>query len=169
MNNTLTSECLEKLELYGISPEDFPMEKYSQRTIESLKSSIRAINLRIENLHMDAAQICGVLPLAPGKIFWTIDDINWDDQKLQETKIFENLQDLADKKYKLNNVVDLREGIENNNVDWVLARHKAYSFGRNYTTEELTTFFKQHGLTRGFFSLTQKLVENPNFLEGVIL
>lgn len=169
MNNTLPPKIIELFEIYGIPTEEYPLEKYSNRTSEDLRSSIRAISIRLDNLHMDAAIITGVLPLKPGRKFWTLDEINWDDPKLQETDIEENCKELSRKRYELTNVVELRKAITEDNVDWMLARHKAYKWGKEYTVEELQTFFKQNNLPMGFSSLTSVLVKNPDFLEGVVL
>ncbi|MBQ2651933.1 MAG: hypothetical protein IJF83_00105 [Methanobrevibacter sp.] len=167
MNNTF---LLEKFRIYGISPEDYPMEKYSDRTDEDLRSSARAITRRLDDLHMDAAIITGVLPLQPGKKFWTLDEINWDDPKLQKTDIEKQCKELAQKRYELTNVVNLRKAIKEDNVISLLAKDKAYTWGAKHSLEELVTFFEQNNLHLGFGSLIPILEQNPHYLdeEGVL-
>jgi len=166
MNYTLPYD---KFKTYGVSPEDYPLEKYTDQSSEDLRSSIRAIERRLDNLHIDAALLVEVLPLTPGKKFWTLQEINWDDPILQETDIFETCKELEHKKFLLENVVKLRKAIEDDNVDRILAQDKAYTWGKNYTDDQLKTFFKQHHMSTGFFDLTWALVENPHFLDGVVL
>ena len=156
---------IEKLFItYEISISDYPMEKYSHRTDEDLRSSIRAMNRRLDELHIEAAQICNILPLKPGKKFWVLSEIDWDyDPKL--TPIFEKCKEMESKIFHLQNVVKMRNAIKEDNVKWILAQDKAYEWGKDYSDEELIQFFKQHGLAMGFSSLTSELVKNPNYLK----
>ena len=50
--------------------------KYQNRTLEDLKSSLRAVNHKLDNLRIEAAQIVGVLPLKPDCKFWVATEID---------------------------------------------------------------------------------------------
>lgn len=143
--------------------------KYKGKSFEDLKSSLRAINNRIESMRMDAALLTGILPLTNGRKIWTADEINWDDPKLTDFR--ETYFELVDTARILTLHVSRLEATKKGNLEVWKANQKGLRFLRdNFNSlEEEVEFFKKNNLTRGMSSLTEAILSNPNFLEGVVL
>ncbi|WP_407415732.1 hypothetical protein [Methanobrevibacter sp.] len=143
--------------------------KYQGRSLEDLRSSLRAINHRCESIRMDAAVIVGILPLKPGRKIWTADEIQWDDPKLAHLK--DTYFELCDTASKLLRHVSELEAKKSGNLSVWKAKQKGEIFLRIHfhSIEEEKEFFEKNNLHRGMSSLTEAILSNPNFLEGVIL
>ena len=134
---------------------------YEGRSLEDLKSSRAAINRKMENITQEAAVITGVLPLKPGRKFWVVTEINWDDTRLTNLK---------ETYFKLASQVDLLDDAianleEDNRYE---AIKKANSFLTAFTSfKEEAAWLKKNNLNT--FSLAEKILKNPNFLEEVEL
>ena len=143
--------------------------KYNGRTTEDLKTSLRAINNKIDSLRMDAAILQGVLPLPDGKRFWVADEIDWTSPEL--SNLSKTYFDLLDKSHDLRREIDYREAVKTNTIPLYESRNKAYEFINNNfnSLEEEVDFFKKNNLVRGMSSLVEEIYRNPNFLEEVVL
>ena len=137
---------------------------YTGRSLEDLKSSKRAIIRKMDDLTQEAAIITGILPLKPGRKFWCVGEINWDDSRL--TAIRKTYFELAEKADNLNDEIEKREN-EN------LHRHEARKKANHFLTTSFNSFedeakwLKKHGLNG--LSLAEKILQNPNFLSEVEL
>ena len=143
--------------------------KYNGRTTEDLKTSLRAINNKIDSLRMDAAILQGVLPLPDGKRFWVADEIDWTSPEL--SNLSKTYFDLLDKSHDLRREIDYREAIKNNAIPLYESRQIAYEFiNTNCNSfEEEVDFFKKNNLVRGMSSLVEEIYKDPNFLKEVVL
>ena len=143
--------------------------KYNGRTTEDLKTSLRAINNKIDSLRMDAAILQGVLPLPDGKRFWVADEIDWTSPEL--SNLSKTYFDLLNKSHELSREIDYREAIKNNAIPLYESRQIAYEFiNTNCNSfEEEVEFFKKNNLVRGMSSLVEEIYKDPNFLNEVIL
>lgn len=149
---------------------DIPLpSKYQGRSLEDLKSSLRAVNLKIDNIKMDAAQIVGVLPLKPGRKFWVATEIDWSDSRLDHLR--PDYFRLLDSVYQLQHITSRLEAESNGELEkWEIYNEIDEFLKTNFKTfaEELR-FFKRNNLTRGLSSLREKCLENPDYLEEVVL
>lgn len=139
------------------------MDKYQNRTLEDLRSSYRAIGRKLDALHIEAAIAVEVLPLKPGRKFWVATEIDWEDPRIPghlKQKVFE----LSEKHYQLGQVIGKREAIEKDDLPRWEARQVAYGW-LNVLGDEADNWLIKHHLTT--VSLTESLLENPNFLEEV--
>jgi hypothetical protein len=143
--------------------------KYNGRTTEDLKTSLRAINNKIDSLRMDAAILQGVLPLPDGKRFWVADEIDWTSPEL--SNLSKTYFDLLNKSHDLRREIDYREAIKNNAIPLYESGQIAYEFiNTNCNSfEEEVEFFKKNDLVRGMSSLVEEIYRNPNFLNEVVL
>lgn len=134
------------------------------RSLESLKSSVRAIDHKLENLRIDAALLVGVLPLKPGRRFWVATEIDWDDPKIPED-LHENYFSLVEKRYVLNYQAEKMEAEQKNELPRFEAEQIAYKW-LNILGDDGNNWLIEHHLTT--ISLTEAILKNPNFLEEVI-
>ena len=141
--------------------------EYQGRSLEDLRSSVRAMEKSIDRKRIDAAIKVGVLPLKPGRRFWVATEINWDDPRLDDMR--EPFMELVDKHYKLSKIVGRMEAIQSGNLEFWEAKEKANTFAFEHfsTDEEETEFYRKHNIIQGRFGLAIKIVENPKFLEEV--
>ena len=135
---------------------------YTGRSLEDLKSSKRAIIRKMDDLTQEAAIITGILPLKPGRKFWCVGEINWDDSRL--TAIRKTYFELAEKAANLETAI---AKLENDNL------HEARKKANHFLTTSFNSFedeakwLKKHGLNG--LSLAEKILQNPNFLSEVEL
>ncbi len=145
------------------------LSQYSGRSIEDLKSSYRAIQNRIDSMHLDAAIQTGIIPLPEGKMFWTSNEINWNDPRLDDTRetYFKLLNKAADLRY----VINYREAEESNTLEQFLLYEEIDEFiSRNFNSfKELVEFYQRNNLIRGLSSLREKCLENPDYLTEVMI
>jgi len=143
--------------------------KYEGRSLESLKSSLYAVNLRLEKLRIEAALALGILPLPEGKPFWVADEIDWTNPEVSD--LSRTYFDLLDKSHDLSREIEYREAVLSDNIPYYEAKNKAYAFmNTNFTNlDEEVEFFKKNNLLRGMSSLAEEICKNPNYLEEVIL
>ena len=136
---------------------------YAGRNLEDLKSSKRAVTRKMDDLTQQAAIITGILPLTPGRKFWCVTEINWDDPKLNGLR--ETYFKLAK---TVSNLEDAIANLEEDNIQRYEASKKANQFLCSFDSwEEEAKWLKEHGLNT--ISLTEKILENPNFLAEVEL
>ena len=146
-----------------------PFTKYQGRSLEDLRSSLRAVNRKIDNIRMDAARLVGILPLKPGRRFWVATEIDWTDTRLDSIR--DKYFQLLDTAYELEHTLGKIEAETNNRC----AQWKTYIkinrfLADNFKTfEEEELFFKKNNLVRGVMSLREKIAENPDYLDEVIL
>lgn len=143
--------------------------KYQDRNLEDLKSSLRAINHKIDNLRIEAAQIVGVLPLKPDRKFWVAPEIDWNDNRLDHLR--PDFFRLLDEAYTLRHITGRLEAESKGELEqWETYQTIDKFLETNFKTfaEELR-FYKRNNLTRGLSSLREKVLQNPNFLDEVIL
>lgn len=134
------------------------------RSVEDLKSSVRAIDHKLDNLRMDAARCTGILPLKPGRKFWVATEINWDDPKIPEqihTKYF----GLLEKRSTLSYQAEKMEAEKNNELPRFEAREIAYNWLHVLGTEA-NAWLIEHQLST--VTLTEEILKNPNFLEEMV-
>ena len=143
--------------------------RYEGRSLEDLKSSLRAVNLKIDDIRMEAAKIVGVLPLKPGRKFWVATEIDWEDSRLDHLR--EKYFYLLDAAYELQHITGKLEAEANNELkQWEVYNTIDKFLNENFNTfDEELLFFKKNNLTRGLSSLREKVLENPRFLQEVIL
>lgn len=143
--------------------------KYEGRSLEDLKSSLRAVNHKIDDINMEAAVIMGILPLPEGKPFWIAGEIDWNSPKLDHLR--ETFFKLVDESYELTQYVGRLQAEKEGNLDVWNAEQKGLKFLKEHfnSFEEEVSFFKRNNLVRGFSSLTEELLKNPNFLVEVEL
>ena len=142
---------------------------FEGRSIEDLKSSLHAIDGKIEDLKMDAALILGILPLDENRRFWVATEINWNDSRLDHIR--DTFFEYVEKAHEFSTYIGRLEAIEGDYLEYWEAEQKGMKFlSEHYTSfDEQVEFFKKNRLVRGMSSLKEELVRNPNFLEGVIL
>ena len=135
---------------------------YTGRSLEDLKSSKRAIFRKMDDLTQEAAIITGILPVKPGRKFWCVSEINWEDSRL--TAIRKTYFELAEKAANLDDAI---AKLENDNLHE--ARKKANHFlSTSFTSfEDEAKWLKKNNLNG--LSLAEKIIENPNFLSEVEL
>ena len=142
---------------------------FEGRSIEDLKSSLHAIDGKIDDLKMDAALILGILPLSDDRRFWVATEINWNDPRLDHLRdtFFEYVQ----KSYEFSNYIGRLEAINGGYLEYFEAEQKALKFLSEHFSsfDDEVNFFKKNNLIRGMSSLKEELVRNPEFLKGVIL
>ena len=143
--------------------------KYQGRSLEDLRSSLRAINHRLDSIRMEAANITGILPLKPERKIWTADEIQWDDPKLADIK--DTYFELCETASKLTHHVSELEAKKSGNLTVWKAKQKGEIFLRIHfhSIEEEKRFFEKNNLHRGMSSLTEAILTNPNFLDEVVL
>lgn len=143
---------------------------YEGRTLEDLKSSLRAVNHQIDKMRMDAAELMGIFDtLCKEKPFWTADEINWDDPKLSQMK--PKFFQLLDSSYELEHIVGKIEATQNGTLEQYKIYQEIDKFlATNFKTfDEEVEFFKKNNLVRGLSSLREAMLENPNYLNEVVL
>ena len=143
---------------------------YKCRTLEDLKSSLRAVNHQIDKMRMDAAELMGIFDtLCKEKPFWTADEINWDDPKLSQMK--PKFFQLLDSSYELEHIVGKIEATQNGTLEQYKIYQEIDKFlATNFKTfDEEVEFFKKNNLVRGLSSLREAMLENPNYLNEVVL
>lgn len=134
------------------------------RSLEDLRSSVRAIDRRIETMHMDAALLTGILPLKSGRKLWSSSEIDWDDPKISEdmrTTYFS----LLGKRYALNQKVTRMEAVRDNDLPRWEARNIAYGW-LHVLGERGNDWLIEHKLTT--VTLTEEILRNPDFLEEMV-
>ena len=143
--------------------------RYEGRSLEDLKSSLSAVNLKIDNIKIDAAIIVGVLPLKPGRKFWIEEEIDWEDPRLDHLR--QDYFKLVDTAYELRHITGKLEAESKGELEQWEIYNKIDSFlNTNFNTfDEEVEFFKKNNLVRGLSSLREEVLKNPNFLEEVIL
>ena len=135
---------------------------YPGRSLEDLKSSNRAIYRKMDDLTQEAAIITGILPLKPGRKFWCVSEINWDDSRL--TAIRKTYFSMAEKAANLETAI---AKLENDNL------HEARKKANHFLTTSFNSFedeakwLKKNNLNG--LSLAEKILQNPNFLSEVEL
>ena len=134
------------------------------RSLEDLRSSVRAIEHKLDNLRMDAAIAVGVLPLKPGHKFWVATEIDWDDPKIPR-EIHDKYFSLLDKRYELNYQAARREAEEKNELPRFEARQVAYGWLK-ILGDKSDAWLIEHHLTT--ITLTEEILNNPGFLEEVM-
>lgn len=143
--------------------------KYQNRTLEDLKSSLRAVNHKLDNLRIEAAQIVGVLPLKPDCKFWVATEIDWDDNSLDHLR--PDYFRLLDASYELQHITSRLEAENQGELEqWETYQTIDNFLETNFKTfaEELR-FYKRNNLTRGLSSLREECLRNPKYLEEVVL
>lgn len=142
---------------------------FEGRSIEDLKSSLHAIDHKIDDLKMDAAVILGILPLDETRRFWVSTEINWNDSRLDHLR--DTFFELVEKSYEFTKHIGRLNAIEGNYLEYWEAEQKGLKFLTEHfnSFDEQVNFFKKNNLHRGMSSLKEELVRNPKFLEGVVL
>lgn len=149
---------------------DTPLpSKYQERSLEDLKSSLRAVNHKIDNLKIDAAIIVGVLPLKPGRKFWIATEIDWEDSRLDHLR--PDYFRLLDAAYELNHITGRLEAESKGELEkWEIYTKIDSFLNTNFKTfTEEVEFFKKNNLVRGLSSLREEVLRNPNYLNEVVL
>lgn len=141
------------------------MEKYQGRSLEDLRSSYRAIGRKLDDLRIEAAIAVEILPLKPGRRFWCADEIDWDDPRIPE-HLKQKVFDLCDKHYQLGQTIGKREAICDGDLPRWEARQVAYGWLNILGEQGSTDWLIKHHLTT--VTLTEAILENPNFLEEMI-
>lgn len=133
------------------------------RSLEDLRSSYRAVEHKLDSLNMDAASILDILPLQPGRKFWSSTEIDWNDPRLQPLK--GKYDELTEKHRKLSQEIGRREAIRDDDLPRWGAKQVAYDW-LHILGDDGNRWLLDHKLTT--ITLTEKILENPNFLEEVV-
>lgn len=133
------------------------------RSLEDLRSSYRAVEKKIDSLTSDAATLLGILPLKPGRKFWSSTEIDWNDPRLQPLK--GKYDELTEKHRKLYLEIGRLEAIRDDDLPRWEAQQVAYGW-LHVLGDDGNRWLLDHKLTT--ISLTEKILENPNFLEEVL-
>ena len=143
--------------------------RYEGRSLEDLKSSLRAVNLKLDDIRMEAAKIVGVLPLKPGRKFWVATEIDWEDSRLDHLR--EKYFYLLDAAYELQHITGKLEAEANDELEqWEIYNEIDSFLTTNFKTfDEEVEFFKKNNLVRGLSSLREEVLRNPNYLNEVVL
>lgn len=134
------------------------------RSIEDLRSSVRAIDRQLEKMRLEAAILTGIIPLPEDRVWWSTSEINWEDPRLSHMK--DNYQALVDKRYNINYEAERKIAIRDDNLPRFEAREIAYGW-LHMLGEGGNDWLIEHHLTT--VSLTERILENPRFLEEVCL
>ena len=142
---------------------------YENRSLEDLRSSYRAVTKKIETMQCEAAEIVGIIPLPEHKKFWVSTEINWDDTRLDHMR--DEYLKLLDTAYELHHVVEKLHATQTNTLEQYQIYQEIDEFlSANFNTfDEEIAFFKKNNLVRGLSSLREKVLENPAYLEEVVL
>ena len=135
---------------------------YAGRNLEDLKSSRRAVNRKMDDITQQAAIITGILPLKSGRKFWCVTEINWDDPNLNGLR--ETYFKLAETASSLDDAI---ANLEEDNLHWGIKKANHFLTTAFDSFEEEATWLKKNGLNT--FSLAEKILENPQFLNEVEL
>lgn len=143
--------------------------KYQGRSLEDLKSSLRAVNHKIDDLNMEAATIVGILPLPADRQIWSSTEIDWNDPRLDNLR--ETFFNYVDTAYELEHVIGKLDAENNNTVcEWEVYNRIDKFLNENFNTfTEEVEFFKKNNLVRGLCSLRERVLENPDYLREVEL
>ena len=120
-------------------------------------TQLKGIAHRIEQYQQEAATILGILPLKPGRKFWSSSEIDWDDSRVDHLR--ETYFELCAKYSKV------QDSIELSSRDAALKEANHFLNTSFNSFEEEAKWLKKHGLNT--FSLAEKILENPNFLREV--
>ena len=135
---------------------------YAGRNLEDLKSSRRAVLRKMDDITQQAAIIQEILPLKPGRKFWCVTEINWDDPNLNGLR--ETYFKLAETASSLDDAI---ANLEGDNLHWGIKKANHFLTTAFDSFEEEATWLKKNGLNT--FSLAEKILENPQFLNEVEL
>lgn len=122
-------------------------------------AQLKGIGHKIEQYQEEAATILGILPLKPGRKFWSSTEIDWDDSRLDHIR--EPYFELCRKYSEVNDSIELSD------------RDKAIKEATHFLNtsfnsfEEEARWLKRNGLNT--LSLAEKILQNPNFLSEVEL
>lgn len=120
-------------------------------------TQLKGIGHKIEKYQQKAATILGILPLKPGRKFWSSTEIDWEDPRLDHIR--EPYFELCAKYSKVQDSLELSER------DAALKKANHFLNTSFNSFEEEAKWLKKHGLNT--FSLAEKILENPNFLSEV--
>lgn len=95
---------------------------FEGRSLEDLKTSLHAIDHKIDDLKMDAALILGILPLSNDRRFWVATEINWNDPRLDHLR--DTFFELVNQSYEFTTYIGRLEAIEGNYLEYWEAEQK---------------------------------------------
>ena len=120
-------------------------------------TQLKGIAHKIEQCQQEAATILGILPLKPGRKFWSSSEIDWDDSRVDHLR--ETYFELCAKYSKV------QDSIELSSRDAALKEANHFLNTSFNSFEEEAKWLKKHGLNT--LSLAEKILQNPNFLNEV--
>ena len=139
------------------------VEIKTDREIGQMKTRLRAMQRKRDTLAIHVAKTLN-LPSV-----WTLEMVDWSNPEV--TGIGAEINTLDSQINELEWTISKQEAMKDGKLDYFNAKVKAYDFiNRNFNTfEDEVEFFKRNGLVRGLSSLTERIVENPDYLEEVVM
>ena len=135
----------------------------SDTEIGQMKTKLRTLQRKRENLAIHVAKTLN-LPSV-----WTLDMVDWSNPEVANIK--PQIDSLEKQINELSNEIDRQESIKDNNMDFFNAKIQANKcINENFTNfDDEVEFYKKNGLLRGMSSFVERIVENPSYLEEVVL
>ena len=135
----------------------------SDSEIGQMKTKLRELQRKRENLAIHVAKTLNLPSI------WTLDMVDWNNPEVAGIK--PKINSLEKEINDLSWEIDRQESIKENNMDFFNAKIQANNFIKNNFTsfDDEVEFYKKNGLIRGMSSFVERIVENPSYLEEVVL
>ena len=135
----------------------------SDSEIGQMKTKLRELQRKRENLAIHVAKTLNLPSI------WTLDMVDWNNPEIAGIK--PKINSLEKEINDLSWEIDRQENIKENNMDFFNAKIQANNFIKNNFTsfDDEVAFYKKNGLIRGMSSFVERIVENPSYLEEVVL
>ena len=135
----------------------------SDSEIGQMKTKLRELQRKRENLAIHVAKTLNLPSI------WTLDMVDWNNPEVAGIK--PKINSLEKEINDLSWEIDRQESIKENNMDFFNAKIQANKFiNENFTSfDDEVEFYKKNGLLRGMSSFVERIVENPSYLEEVVL
>lgn len=131
---------------------------YDESELMDKKSTLRALNLKRDNLAIEMASKLGLTG------FFSINQIDFDDPKVSALK--DDFQEVVSKIGFYSWEVDRLESIRDGELPRHNARVKVYAFLNGLGNDNATNFLKSHRLST--VTLTEAVLLCPNLLEDMM-
>jgi len=135
----------------------------TDREIGQMKTRLRALERKRDTLAIHVAKTLNLPNI------WTLDMVDWNNPEVASIK--PEIDTLDNQINELSWEIDRQESLQDGNIDYFNAKVKAHDFiQQNFTNfDDEAEFYQKNNLVRGMSSLTQEILENPDYLEEVVL
>ena len=135
----------------------------SDREIGQLKTQLRALTRKRDSLAIHVAKTLNLPSI------WTLYMVDWSNPEVAAIK--PEIDAIDQKINDLSWEVSRQEALKDGNIDYFNAKVKANAFvNENFTNfDDEVAFYKKNNLVRGMSSLTEMILDNPSYLDEVIL